>query len=443
MTASHEYGVAAVVLGAAEWPHYSTLTASAAFTRSAQRFTNYLLRPQPRGMGVTGRNLLNLFGDPRSPADLTACIADFLTWVSSGRGVTDVVIYYTGHGSFTEERRYFLAIRSTRKGFAEETGLRLRSLARTVQRSAPNLRHILILDCCFAAAAAAEMMQADAISVMAESMYDVMPEQGSALLCACSARDIAIARNNEAYTMFSGALLDVLEQGDRKGGERLTIAEVGRLTTAQIRNRWKDDSVRPEVHYPDQSRGTLAALPLFPNPAFSPDSPVQMSSPQDRLDIHAEPAGPSKWYRRPRLISIGVILGSVAALGAGLYEGVSLLHMNESTVAISNKPPSPVSHQAVALAWNRAGLWVARSGATLNQASSSALEECNRSFGRCEIAPLMLDPARPSCLAVAGNEQGHLEIALGPEEQRAGHSALNKCEAAKTGDCQIAYSSCN
>ncbi|MBV8096230.1 MAG: hypothetical protein JO110_23940 [Acetobacteraceae bacterium] len=214
--------------------------------------------------------------------------------------MTDVILYYTGHASFTEERRYFLALQSTRKGFAEETGLRLRSLARAAQRSAPNLRHVFILDCCFAAAAAAEMMQADAITVMTEAMYDVMPEQGSALLCACSAHDVAIAREGEAYTMFSGALMDVLEQGDEKRGERLTLAEVGYLTTTRIRNRWKDESVRPEVHYPDQSRGSLAVLPLFPNPAFS--------TPRDRLQAGTGSVRAHEQQIRPRLIRAAVIL---------------------------------------------------------------------------------------------------------------------------------------
>ncbi|MBV8523431.1 MAG: DUF4189 domain-containing protein [Acetobacteraceae bacterium] len=95
------------------------------------------------------------------------------------------------------------------------------------------------------------------------------------------------------------------------------------------------------------------------------------------------------------------------------------------------------------MAWNRAGLWVARSGPALNQVSLNALEECNRSFGNCEIAPVSLSPGRRSCLAIARNSYSHLDIAPAPTEGEAERSALEKCRAAKAGDCQISYSVCN
>jgi hypothetical protein len=68
--------------------------------------------------------------------------------------LTDVIVYYTGHGGFTEnDNKYFLAVRATRKDVTGGSGYRLSNLARTLNTYASDVRRFLILDCCFAARA--------------------------------------------------------------------------------------------------------------------------------------------------------------------------------------------------------------------------------------------------------------------------------------------------
>ena len=66
--------------------------------------------------------------------------------------------------------------------------------------------------------------------------------------------------------MFSGAILDALRCGSDNEPEKLSLAVVGQMTWDLVKRKYPDEAVRPEVHSPDQRKGDIAVLPLFPNP---------------------------------------------------------------------------------------------------------------------------------------------------------------------------------
>jgi hypothetical protein len=82
--------------------------------------------------------------------------------------------------------------------------------------------------------------------------------------------------DDDSGTMFSSALLDVLDAGDPSYGERLTLYDVANITWARIRALHQSKAIRPQLHSPDQRDGDVAAIPLFVNRAYRPTPPPEL-----------------------------------------------------------------------------------------------------------------------------------------------------------------------
>jgi hypothetical protein len=132
------------------------------------------------------------------------------------------------------------------------------------------LRRFLIFDCCFAAQAYQEFQSPGPAEAARVKTLEDFPKKGTALLCASSAQDVALAPRGEQYTMFSGALLEVLRAGDPTLESNLTLEQLGERVRVAIREKYPDEAVRPEVKSPDEREGDVAKIPLFPNPALRP-----------------------------------------------------------------------------------------------------------------------------------------------------------------------------
>lgn len=277
-----------VLLGASEWPLAHSLSGSPSFARSAHDFREYMLADT--GFALPAENLLDLFDSEHSPSQIDAEIARFLEARTSAlRGMnlsaSDLLLYYVGHGGFTGRGHdYYLAIRSTREDSEGISSVRITDLADTLQKRARNVRRFLILDSCFAGSAYKEF-QAAPLSAAREKTLDVFPVKGTALLCSSGARDPSLAPIGAMHTMFSGALIDVLRQGEPGGTDALSLAEIGHRVKNVIRERYPDENVRPEVHSPDQREGDIASIPLFPNAAVRARRlEQQLSEVRERLD---------------------------------------------------------------------------------------------------------------------------------------------------------------
>jgi hypothetical protein len=235
---------------------------------------HYLANPET-GIGLTEDNITSLFNDGRNQADQLENIALFLAKRNAEveGGLRDLFIYYVGHGLFTEgDRAYCLALRSTNASSIGSTSMRASDLAHLLKEHAAFLRRFIVLDCCFAGSIFREL-QAPPLDSIRAQIIEELPDRGTALLCASSARDVAIAPEAGKFTMFSGALLQVLREGDQRVGPTISFSELGYLIRERLQRNFPGTYVRPQLLLPDERRGDISTIPIFPNPAHrAPDT---------------------------------------------------------------------------------------------------------------------------------------------------------------------------
>jgi hypothetical protein len=267
-----------IILGASDFPRAPQFTPARAFLNSAIQVKSYFLDRE--GFNLPPENLLDLFDAPDPQPDLNEKIAKFFDsrlneMKDQNPPARDVVVYYVGHGGFSSgENEYFLAIRDTRESSPFFSSYPVKVLAHTLREHAAFLRRYLILDSCFAASAYTAFMSPP-LQVASQKTLEEFPQRGTALLCASGPRNPAIILPTMHYTMFSDALVHVLRYGSSDEPEKLSLASLGQLTRAEIRERNLSEAVRPEVHSPDMREGDVAILPFFPNLAFREPPGVQ------------------------------------------------------------------------------------------------------------------------------------------------------------------------
>jgi len=287
----------AILLGGSAWPKSPQLAASPAFASSALGFRQYLLAPN--GFGLPETNILDLFDSSKTAPEIVEEIQNYLRLRMTGNPAPrDLFLYYTGHGGFISGRDYFLAVRSTIEGLEGSSSIRVSDLASALRNAARDLRRFLILDCCFAAAAFREFQSTPGAAARLQTL-DAFPKRGTTLLCSSSSRSVSIAPEGEQYTMFSGALLDVLRRGDAGIQSSLSLEDVGLRVGDIIKRKYDDRGIRPEVHSPDQRDEDIARMPIFPNangapvavaaagPSFAAAIPVVVPSPSAAEEVRA------------------------------------------------------------------------------------------------------------------------------------------------------------
>jgi Caspase domain len=260
-----------VLLGASSFTKAPSLAEGPAFFNSMYRVRTYLA--SQNGLGIDRANILQLFDDNRPPGSQLEDIAAFLSARQVAGSALDspenLFVYYVGHGLFTSDRRYCLAVRFTDERNVGFSTIRGRDLADVVSENAIQLRRFLILDCCFAASMYGDFLSGPGEAATTQLLED-LPERGTSLLCASSPRDVALAPKNLECTMFSDALLKALNAGNSTFGPRMSLAEVGAVVKNILKRDYPSDWVRPEIHSPDMRRGDISSIPLFPNPSWSP-----------------------------------------------------------------------------------------------------------------------------------------------------------------------------
>ncbi len=161
-----------------------------------------------------------------------------------------------------ENSEYFLALRATTDAKKYATGLRVNDLAQAINGDAANLRAIIILDCCYSAKAVRYFSGGDPVADPSSRI-----PFGLTLFTASPSRQEAVVPAGAKRTMFSGCLLDVLDNGIPEKGPLLTLKEIADQVRVMIALQYPDDGVRPEIHSPRQRYGDVADYPLFPNAA--------------------------------------------------------------------------------------------------------------------------------------------------------------------------------
>src|SRR5258708_59292 len=298
-----------ILLGASSWP-LSELGSSTAFENAVRDLRAYFLS-DPQGFHLPESQVLDLFNSDESGPDILNRISDFLRdhvtrKKESSIDVRDIFAYFVGHGGITKDSSiFYLAIPQTRKDYEKATSIAIDDLAERLKKGARFQRRILVLDCCFAAAAV-KFLQGPASTVLKEKTIAAFeekdqgkgfPSRGTSFL-ASSGKDVAsVILPDETSTMFTSALLSVLRTGDPfQKRERLPLSTVHRLTIDFLSKTYGDNFPRPELHSPDQTEGKVEDVPFFPNPAARAaraSANIETSSVAENLPqsiIHGQPS---------------------------------------------------------------------------------------------------------------------------------------------------------
>lgn len=339
---------AAIILGASEWPKSRlAFPGSINFRRSAKGFREYISRSDT--LAISPDFILDLFDNPDAASEIDEAIDVFLR-LEHLSGVSELFLFYTGHGAYVEaERRYCFALRSTRATHIGSSGYRLTSLARTLNKAAWNANKFLIIDACYAGAATQDFMPQSSEAIESDA-FETLGNEGTALLCASSAAEVALNPPKSKYTMFSGGLLSVLEEGSAGGPPLLSFKQVADLVDRKLRTQFRHDAVHPEVHAPVQRKGSITDLGIFPNPATMTPKEAQGVFDSDRAAQAPQtppPLKPSFWKSK-FYNTRSAYIASAATLIAAIFVTVDLLQPL-AQAPLAPFPPKEISQLRVAI----------------------------------------------------------------------------------------------
>jgi hypothetical protein len=275
----------AIIFGASSFPSYPTLDASTAVKESADSFKDYLT--SYHGLRLPSENVKWLFDHDLQPGQLVIEIRKFITErLGILNDVADVIFYYCGHGGYLNDDEYFLALCSTNKDSKEPTVFKIKYLRDIVADLTKGKRNLIVLDACYSGAAlgefahsadredAADLVTSQIAGItreqnnMASQSTEAMASEGIVLFCAAGAKKWAKTPLEARYTMFTGTLLKVLEDGDQKGGPFFTLKKMAELVQRDINGTFGTQAVQPQIHVPVQGKHDILQSPYFPNPAF-------------------------------------------------------------------------------------------------------------------------------------------------------------------------------
>ncbi|MDI2130126.1 caspase, EACC1-associated type [Yinghuangia seranimata] len=258
----------------------------------------------------------------------------------AARAEDTLVVYYAGHGlTKPKSADLFLALPGTQpeKWF---TALCYDDVADVIRHDRkPAMRTVVIVDCCFSGRALGESMSGGT------SLADETEIEGSYVLTATSATQVALSPAGERLTAFTGALVTVLTEGVDDGPELIDMDTLFR----HLRIALAADGL-PKPH--KRSRDTAGRLALARNRCYRPPEPdpfppgpppVAVPDPGasqplhgagDRTD-HLGPLAPAvrvpvpgsrvaRWSRRLLVTVLVASLGTAAVyFGPGLFAGGS------------------------------------------------------------------------------------------------------------------------
>ncbi len=282
-----------VLLGASDYLYQPDLKGAPSFKKAASALRLYLSETLCPGEAGSSR-ILDLFDTDLDGPSIDIQLADFLDKQVAKAPVnkrpTDLLLFYIGHGGFrVGSTEYYLALRTTRKRNSYFHGLPLSLLAGTLSQCAGQLRRFIFIDACFAGAAAFNFQSplSDVLKAKVNEIpwsEEAFPNAGTALLCA-SSKHAPAEFVNHAGTMFIDALMAALHTGDPRRGERLSIKDVHQQVSVLIRQKYGEHGVMPELHLPDQRKGTIESFPLFDNVARSRPLEIVLPRPRGVADV--------------------------------------------------------------------------------------------------------------------------------------------------------------
>ena len=266
----------ALTLGASRFPGLD-VEDSPAFAASAEGIASYF---RSHVTDEVTYRVESLFDSELDVIRQKRALTDIL---AENTDVTDLVVYYVGHGGFLRENQeFYLALRSTEEGHQDVSGLRSSSLAQAIKGRFD--RVYVVLDACFAGEVVHDFQPVALPAMVARRTIASLPDRGVALLLASSKDHAAMSPADLPRTMFCDCLLQVLGEGIPGASRLLTLDDVGAELKRVVVRRFGDEAVMPEVHSPQQTAGDAAKTPLFFNPAYEEPEPARLPVRADRVE---------------------------------------------------------------------------------------------------------------------------------------------------------------
>ena len=260
--------VSLIVVGASSFPKSRNFQTDTAFLSAKNRIVDFFC--DPHGLSLEKNKILDLFDLDESSDAQDNAIFEFITRMKV-QGITDLFLYYVGHGGFTpHEGDFFLAIKCTRDSNPGVSSVRLSTLSRTISTSAHDIRTFIILDCCFSGQAGISFMSNGIIEAVGKKLKEDFPAKGVALLCSSSKDLPSLIIKDRNITMFTEGLDKALRNGDPSiRNKYLSLRQIHNLTSNYIKQLNLGNATRPEVISPIQPMGDIAEIPHFFNNAYA------------------------------------------------------------------------------------------------------------------------------------------------------------------------------
>lgn len=239
------------------------------------------------------RNLHYLFDEKLEPLEARTSIEAFIKRrkakaLKDGAPIQDLLIYYIGHGGFARSE-YVLTLPESNMEHLSLTTLSLATLTEILKKRCSDIRCHLFIDACFSGQAG--KIQSNPDGVLEQRLiknFESIPTKGIGVLTASSASIPAIAPENSAYTMFSGAILEVLNSKNDHRRPYFTMRDLHKQISKHINGKYTDP-VLPNIYCPEQEEGEVTdSIQLFRNALFKEvrvsgeHTPV---SPNNRVDL--------------------------------------------------------------------------------------------------------------------------------------------------------------
>jgi len=269
-----------VVLGASEFPRIN-IKSSKAFEYAAKSVCSYFA--SGIGFRLPIENLFYFFNSPYGPDTLDDQITTRLrTRVqqleAAGRPARDLILYYVGHGSFDEQKRYILTLQSTREESQSVSSLRVDVLMTTLNSVGHTLRKYVIIDACFAGEGV--IYSQSGIEDAVHQQIRHLPQKGTAFLCSSSRDLVSEFLQDETNTVFTKALCECLWEGRSGLPSKLSFEHLHSLVEDKLIEK-SNNFIRPEIHTPSRPEGDIAKVPFFPN---GPKRTANQLAERERMD---------------------------------------------------------------------------------------------------------------------------------------------------------------
>jgi hypothetical protein len=296
---------AAVVLGAHDWTE-AGLTTAPSFLRSANELIAYL--SDRDGLGLDRELVFSLFDDQGEASNQLRRVRDFLDWHirtrrDAGCPLTDLLVYYIGHGHTDDQGDLYMLVRQSSHGMETQTAIKATDLRDTLRISAPQQRRYLILDCCFSEAAARALIGMGNLNQQVgaaarKDFEDNNPKRGTILLCSSPVGHVSIGPPKADRTLFTGAVLEVLREGIEGDHSYLSFADLRDAAFDRMVENFGAKAPRPVLHQVNAAAGDLTRAPAFPNRANAALADAALVEEPEASEPEASEPGYSDWAQR-------------------------------------------------------------------------------------------------------------------------------------------------